>query len=55
MAKVGPYHTITDEVSYGQRNVYHNDDHCPDGLQIEAKNWRSGTDGRPLCDWCKAH
>lgn len=56
MAKVPPYHTITpekDEPSH--RDVYHNDDACPDGRRIERENWRSGTANRPLCDWCASH
>jgi hypothetical protein len=53
MAKCPPYHTATNETAYGQRNVYHDHDDCPDGRQIEDKNWRSGANGRPRCDECK--
>lgn len=53
MAKCDPYHTITDEKQYGQRNVYHDYTDCPDGSRIETKNWAAGQDGRPRCDECK--
>ena len=55
MAKVSPYHTATDENHYGQRNVYHNDNKCPDGNRILPENLMSGTGNKPLCDWCKTH
>jgi len=54
--KVNPYHTITPEsTDPGHRDVYHDENTCPDGSRIKAENRRSGTDGRPKCDWCKGH
>ena len=53
MAKVDPYHTVTNELSYGQRNVYHDQSECPDGQRIEANNWRWGRGDRSRCDECK--
>jgi hypothetical protein len=50
-----PYHTSTDEVPYGQRNVHHNRNICPDGKQIKEENVVHGTGNKPICDWCKAH
>jgi len=40
MAKCSPYHTITEEKPE-RRDVYHNDDACPDGRRIEPQNWRA--------------
>ena len=52
MAKVYPYHTKSDEETYGQRNVYHDHDDCPDGKRIKPKNRELGSDGRPRCKEC---
>jgi hypothetical protein len=52
MAKVPPYHTITPEKPYGQHDVYHDHDDCPEGRKIERKNWRPGMDGRDRCEDC---
>ena len=52
MAKVSPYHTRTEEKPE-QRDVYHNDNQCPDGRHIKPDNRAAGTAGRPLCDECK--
>jgi hypothetical protein len=50
----GPYHTITDEKHYGQRNVYHDHKDCPDGSRIKPENWEAGKGiGRLRCDECK--
>ena len=35
------------------RKVYHNNDKCYDGNNIELKNKRYGIDNRRLCDTCK--
>jgi hypothetical protein len=48
MAKISPFHSVKQNTS----NVYHNDDKCTEGNNIEAYNRRSGTAGRPLCDRC---
>jgi hypothetical protein len=52
MARVAPYYTARPETG-GERNVYHNDDQCPRGLEISAADLRKGTDDRPLCKVCK--
>ncbi len=46
--KVSPWHSIkaTDP------KVYHNNDKCTEGNNIESKNRREGTGGRPLCKHC---
>lgn len=49
--KVSPYHTKVPEYG-GERNVYHNNDACPDGKRIKPEHKESGTDGRPLCKVC---
>lgn len=33
--------------------VYHNNNACTEGNNIEAKNRRSGSDGRALCKNCQ--
>jgi hypothetical protein len=50
-----PYHTTTDEVPYGQRNIHYNRNICPDGKRIEPYNLEWDDGGKPLCDWCKSH
>ena len=52
MAKVPPYHTVEPELP-PERNVYHNQDNCRYGLQIEPEHLRSGKAGRPKCLECK--
>lgn len=52
MAKVSPYHTSLPEYGAGHRNVYHNDDACPDGKRIKPEHRTPGTGDRPLCDEC---
>ena len=45
MAKVEPFHSIKED-------VHHNNSSCTEGNNIEAKNKRSGTGGKPLCKNC---
>ena len=52
MAKVPPYHTITPERPYGERDVYHDHNDCPTGRLIEPRNRRPGTASRPRCRDC---
>lgn len=52
MAKVYPYHTSVPEYG-GERNVYHDNDRCPDGKRIKPEHRTPGKDGRPLCKVCK--
>lgn len=49
MAKVTPFHSV----KLYARNVYHDDNRCTEGNNIEAHYKRSGTGGRPLCEHCK--
>ena len=49
MAKVSPYHTISEE----KFPRYHDNNNCPDGKRIEDKNKRSGKDGRDFCEECE--
>lgn len=48
MTQVSAWHSIkaTDP------KVYHNNNKCTEGNNIETANRRSGTDGRPLCKHC---
>ena len=48
MAKVSPFHSVKPNAS----NVYHDNNSCTEGNNIETENKRSGTDGRPKCDHC---
>ena len=48
MAKVSPFHSVKET----DRKVYHDNDSCTEGNNIEPENRRSGTDGRPKCDHC---
>jgi hypothetical protein len=44
------YHTTSEEAV----PRYHNRPNCEDGSQIKEESIRAGTDGRPLCDKCRA-
>lgn len=46
MAKVAPFNSI-------KQTVYHNDNRCTEGNNIERENWRTGTGGKPLCTHCQ--
>ena len=48
MAKVAPFHSK----KKSDRNVYHNNDKCTEGNNIEKENRAPGTGGRPLCEHC---
>jgi hypothetical protein len=52
VAKVSPYHTNSPEYPPENRNVYHDDDECPDGKRIKPEHRVSGDAGRPLCKEC---
>lgn len=47
MAKVDPFHSKRPEA-----DVYHNNDKCTKGNNIESYNRISGTGGHPLCEEC---
>jgi hypothetical protein len=46
MAKVKPFHSV-------KGNVYHDNDKCTEGNNIEKENKKQGTAGRPKCEHCK--
>jgi hypothetical protein len=48
MAKVAPFHSVRQS----DRPVYHDNNSCTEGNNIESYNRRSGTAGRPRCDHC---
>ena len=47
MAKVSPFHSKV------QKDVYHDNDRCTEGNNIESYNRVSGTGGLPKCSHCK--
>lgn len=47
MAKVAPFYSRV------QRDVYHDNDACTEGNNIEARNRVSGTGGLPQCAHCR--
>ena len=51
MAKVPPFHS-SQPARPPHRDVYHNNDKCTEGNNIERQYRRDGTAGRPLCDAC---
>lgn len=48
MAKVSPFHSVRPN----DPKVYHDNDQCTEGNNIETKNRKAGTDNRPRCDHC---
>lgn len=48
MAKVSPFHSKLPN----DPRVYHDNDKCTEGNNIEARNRVSGTGGRPQCQHC---
>jgi hypothetical protein len=48
MAKVSPFHSKRPS----DKPVYHDNDKCTEGNNIEAYNRVAGTGGRPKCDHC---
>lgn len=49
MAKVAPFHSKQPN----DRNVYHDNDKCTEGNNIERRNRVAGTGGRPKCQHCQ--
>lgn len=45
MAKVAPFHSI-------KQTVYHDNNRCTEGNNIERENLRSGTGSKPRCQHC---
>lgn len=48
MAKVAAFHSKREQ----DKKVYHDDDRCTEGNNIETYNRVSGTGGRPKCEHC---
>ena len=48
MAKVTAFHSKKET----DRKVYHDDNKCTEGNNIESYNKASGTGGRPRCEHC---
>lgn len=48
MAKVEPFHSVQPN----DENVYHDNDKCTEGNNIEPANRREGTGGRERCKHC---
>lgn len=48
MTNARPWHSALDT----DRKVYHDDTRCTEGNNIEARNRREGTGGRPKCEHC---
>ncbi|MGR3464256.1 hypothetical protein [Limimaricola sp.] len=48
MAKVAPFHSTKPGTS-----VYHDNNQCTEGNNIERSNRASGTGGHPKCSHCK--
>jgi hypothetical protein len=46
--RVSPFHSVLPS----DRRVYHDNDDCTEGNNIETENRRAGTDGRPRCEHC---
>jgi len=49
MAIVPAFHSVLES----DRKVYHDSNLCTEGNNIEAKNRRAGTGGRPRCERCQ--
>ena len=49
MAKVAPFHSV----KLYAKNVYHDNDKCTEGNNIETQYKRSGTANRPKCEHCQ--
>jgi hypothetical protein len=48
MAKVAAFHSVKPNTP----NVYHDNDKCTEGNNIEKENRRPGSAGRPRCSHC---
>lgn len=48
MAKTKAWHSSRES----DRKVYHDNDKCTEGNNIETKYRKDGTGGRPLCHHC---
>ena len=48
MANVPPFHSSEKDIM-----VYHNDDLCTEGNNIEERNWVNGAGEKRLCEHCQ--
>lgn len=48
MSYKAPWHSTKPNT----KNVYHNNNQCTEGNNIEDRYLAQGTDGRPLCEHC---
>jgi hypothetical protein len=48
MAIIPPWHSAR----VSDRNVYHDNDKCPEGTQIELHNHKPGTGAKVRCEQC---
>jgi hypothetical protein len=54
--RVDPFHTDSPEYPPKHREIYHDNDTCPDGKKIQAKHKKDGTGGKKPCLECaKVH
>lgn len=49
MSRVAPFHSTHPMA----RRVYHDNDRCTEGNNIERRYWASGTGGRRRCEHCE--
>jgi hypothetical protein len=49
MSKVSPFHSKKPNT----KNVYHDDNKCTEGDNIEKQYLAGGTAGRPKCEHCQ--
>ena len=51
VAKMRPWYSLCET----DRKVYHDDPRCKEGVTVEARFRREGTDGRRKCEECQQH
>ena len=52
MTKVPPFYSANPNIPANER-VYHNNNKCTEGNNIETYYLKQGTDNRPLCKTCQ--
>ena len=50
--KVAPYNTNSPEYLPQHRNVFHDQDDCPDGKRIKREHREAGSGGKAHCKEC---
>jgi hypothetical protein len=53
MAKVAPFHTNSIEYSPEHRRVHHDNNDCPYGSRVLAKDREAGSANKPRCSECE--